>query len=175
MQLAAQADGIAPEAIAGAILWEAIENPYHQSLFRPHGPGKVHASEWREKSEAQKVEEAGVVAPAKDMAEREGRLKQATWAVTYIAAIMGRHAQNYQTIAGVDISQNVGILCTLYQGGHSEARAQKLADRRKIDPTAQPTTADTMGPWVVNNLDWVKQTMGCTVAAPAQTPGVASG
>jgi hypothetical protein len=170
IRTAAESTGIAPEAIAGAILWEALENPYHQSVFRRLGPGKVHPTEWTEKSEAEKVEEEQLVPPAKDSGERKQRLQQPGWSVTYIAAIMGRHAKNYQNIAGVDIRSNVGVLCTLYQGGHSEDRAKKLAERRKKDPTAQPITADTMGPWVVQNLDWIRQTMGCFPAPEPLTP-----
>lgn len=161
----AEGAGIVPEAIAGAILWEALENPYHRAFWRL-GPGKVHLREVTGKSEAEKVEEAQLVPAAKDANEREQRLQQPGWSVAYIAAIMSRHATNYQNTAGVDIRSNVGVLCTLYQGGHSEDRAKKLAERRKKDPTAQPIAADTMGPWVVQHLDWIKQTMGCFPVAP---------
>ena len=34
---------------------------------------------------------------------------------------MRHHADNYLKIAGVDISEDVGVLCTLYQGGNSES------------------------------------------------------
>jgi hypothetical protein len=147
---------VAPEAIAGAILWEALENPYHRTFGRL-GPGKVHPTETFGKSEAEKVEDEGKVAPKpKDTDERMVRLKQPKWAAIYIAAIMRRHADNYLTIAGVDISNNVGVLCTLYQGGHSEERAKKLAEKRKLDPTAQPQPGDEMGPWVVQNLETIK-------------------
>ena len=147
---------VAPEAIAGAILWEALENPYHRSFSRL-GPGKVHVSEGFGKSEAEKVEDEKRVAPAApDSDARKTRLQQPKWAVIYIAAIMRRHADNYLKIAGVDISNNVGVLCTLYQGGHSEERAQKLAEKRKLDPKAQPQAGDEMGPWVEKNLDSIK-------------------
>lgn len=147
---------VAPEAIAGAILWEALENPYHRS-FNRLGPGKVHVWELSGKSEAEKVEdEKRVVPPAQDSDVRKARLQQPKWAAIYIAAIMRRHADNYLKIAGVDISNNVGVLCTLYQGGHSEERAQKLAEKRKLDPKAQPQAGDEMGPWVEKNLDSIK-------------------
>jgi hypothetical protein len=175
IRTAAESTGIAPEAIAGAILWEALENPYYRPVKRL-GPGKVHPWEPTGKSEAEKVEAEQLVPPAKDLGEREQRLQQPGWSVTYIAAIMGRHAKNYQNIAGVDIRSNVGVLCTLYQGGHSEDRAKNLAERRKKDPTAQPVTADTMGPWVVQYLDWIRQTMGCFPAPePLTSTGQAAG
>jgi hypothetical protein len=170
IQRRAQSYGIAPEAIGGAILWEALENPYSRSFSRL-GPGKVHPFEYFAKSEAEKVEDAGMVPKSKDSDERQAKLKDPGTAVDYIAAIMARHATNYQTIAGVDIKSDVGVLCTLYQGGHSEERAKKLAERRKTDPNARPQAADRMGPWVVSNLDWVRRTMACTSAPP---PGPAN-
>lgn len=146
--------GVAHDAIAGAILWEAIENPYHRSFSRL-GPGKVHPTEFIGKSEAQKVEDEKRVPAAADTDARQKRLAQAAWSIVYIAAIMQRHTENYKKIAGVDISDNIGVLCTLYQGGHSEERAKKLADRRKTDPKAQPVAADSMGPWVERNIKFV--------------------
>jgi hypothetical protein len=147
--------GVSAEAIAGAILWEALENPYLRSFSRL-GPGKVHPYEHIGKSEAEKVEEEKRVPASKDKEERTQRLKQADQAITYIAAIMQRHADNYKKIAGVDITNNPGVLCTLYQGGKSEERAQKLAEKRKKDPNAQPMPGDEMGPWVEQNMDFIK-------------------
>jgi len=92
----------------------------------------------------------------KNASERHESLKNARVAITYIAAIMRRHADNYLKIAGVDISGNVGVLCTLYQGGHSEERAKRLAEKRKIDPSAQPQMGDEMGPWVVKNIETIR-------------------
>ena len=153
---AASKYGVSWEAIAGAILWEALENPYFRP-FKRLGPGKVHVTEWSGKSEAAKVEdEKRVTPPSKDSDELAKRLQQTGWAITYIAAIMQRHADNYKKIAGVDITNNPGALCTLYQGGKSEERAKKLADRRKTDPKAQPIAADEMGPWVEKNMSFIR-------------------
>jgi hypothetical protein len=148
------------EAIAGAILWEALENPYHRPFWRL-GPGKVHPSESGEKSEAEKVEEEKrVTPPTASTKERGARLQDPVWAIVYIAAIMRRHADNYWTIAGVDISADTGILCTLYQGGHSESRAKDLAARRSKDPSARPMIGDDMAHWVLKNIDWIKSVCG---------------
>ncbi len=156
----AKGKNITSEAIAGAILWEAIENPYKRTFSRL-GPGKVHPTELLGKSEAERVEEESRVAPpASGTEERTNRLRQPRWAITYIAAIMRRHADNYRNIAGVDISSNTGVLCTLYQGGNSEERARRLAERRR-DPNVQPMTADTMGPWVVRNIDFIRGLLVC--------------
>jgi hypothetical protein len=146
---------VAPEAIAGAILWEALENPYHRSIMRL-GPGKVHPTERFGLSEAQKVEAEGRVRTPADDDERDRTLHQAAGAITYIAAIMRRHADNYLHIAKVDISTNVGVLCTLYQGGNSEVRAGRLKEKRKTDPNAQPQMGDEMGPWVERNIDTIR-------------------
>jgi hypothetical protein len=157
---------IPAEAIAGAILWEALENPY-RLVLRPRtsrlGPGKVHPFAGEE---AEKVEQEGRIKlrpaggpldrlPASG-AERGEVLKDSKVAITYIAAIMRRHADNYLRIAGVDVSTNVGVLCTLYQGGHSEERAQRLKERRSVDASAQPQMGDEMGPWVVKNIETVR-------------------
>src|SRR5262249_17993049 len=134
---------VSAEAIAGAILWEALENPYTRT-FKRLGPGKVHPTERIGKSEAEKVEDEKRGPKPRDDDERAEVLKRPSVAVTYIGAIMRRHADNYSSIAGVDISQNPGVLCTLYQGGHSEKRAQTLAEKRKVDPKAGPQLGDEM-------------------------------
>jgi len=164
--------GVPADAIAGAILWEAIENPYHRSIFRL-GPGKVHPDERFKKSEAEKVEEERRVTPATSVNERATRLRQPDWAIAYIAAIMARHAENYKKIAGFDISRNSGVLCTLYQCGDSEGRAQKLADRRKTDPAAQPVPGDRMAHWVARHQSFIRETLG-PEPAPAPTPSPTS-
>jgi hypothetical protein len=87
---------------------------------------------------------------------------------------MQRHSANYLKIAGVDISGNVGVLCTLYQGGNSEERAARLAERRKKDPKAQPIAADEMGPWVEKNMDFVRQVTACRGDFPIPSPGRSS-
>jgi Protein of unknown function (DUF1402) len=106
------------------------------------------------------VERVGLVTPApRSRRERARRLEQPDWAITYIAAILRRHADDYLRIAGFDISDDVGILCTLYHGGHSEARAARFAARRRRDPSARPQVADRMGLWVVANLDLVEEVL----------------
>jgi Protein of unknown function (DUF1402) len=154
------------EAIAGAILWEGIENPYHRSFGRL-GPGKVHPGEFWEKSEAEKVEiEGRVTPPAKSVSERSQRLMDPEWAIVYIAAIMDRHADNYQKIANENVRKDPAVLCTLYQGGHSEDRAKRFAERRKADPKAHPVAADEMGPWVQRWLPFIRTLLANGVYRP---------
>ncbi len=148
-------------AIAGAILWEALEHPNKIKGGVHYGPGKVHLG--LGEAESDKVEEEGLITPAENQLARGKRLQQPPWAILYIAAIMRRHANVYKNIAGVDISDDPGILCTLYQAGRSEERAQKLAERRKKDPTAMPSMGTIeMGMWVENNRPWIEGLLLCS-------------
>jgi hypothetical protein len=167
---------ISSDAIAGAILWEALENPYHRSFGRL-GPAKVHPNnwfgkrtDWVEESEAEKIEEEKRVPPSRDLIERWEKLQRPSIAVTYIAAIMRRHADNYLKIAGVDISHNPAVLGTLYQGGHSESKAKDFAERRKKDPAAAPKAADEMGPWILANLAKIHVLLTSTSAIQMTRP-----
>jgi hypothetical protein len=68
---------VTPESIAGAILWEALENPYPSNrpeILRPNAAGKIHPINWNvlrpqewasgvPLSEAEKVEQEGRVPP----------------------------------------------------------------------------------------------------------------
>jgi Protein of unknown function (DUF1402) len=152
--------GIAPEAIAGAVTWDMLENPYRRPVLRL-GPGRVYPCHLLRRSEAEKVEEIGLVQVEPGSAWlRLRRLRQPRWAIRYVAAIMRRHADNYLRIAGVDISDNPGVLCTLHQGGNSEKRAARLARRRRTDPEAAPSPADEMGLWVERHADFLRSLVG---------------
>jgi hypothetical protein len=152
--LAARYD-VSAEAIAGALLWDALENPYRRPFLRL-GPGKVHPCELGRKSDAERAEEAGLVPFAPGGAVRRLRiLRRPEGALAYIAGILAYHAANYEAIAGVDIRADPAVLCTLYQGGDSEARAARLARRRARDPGARPRAADEMGPWVDSQRDFI--------------------
>jgi hypothetical protein len=151
---------IPPEAIAGALLWEALENPYSRGLFR-RGPGKIRSTPDNPlggKSDAEAAEDAGLIEKpdAEEASQRDElrgeRLMKPGWAIQYAAAIMRFHADNYMKIAGVDISSDASLLCTLFQTGGSEERAGRLAERLKDDPTAKPSANDKMGAWVNTNL-----------------------
>ncbi|MGH2923564.1 MAG: DUF1402 family protein [Solirubrobacterales bacterium] len=148
--------GVAPEAIAGAILWDALENPYRRRFVRL-GPGKVHPLEPRGPSAAERAERSGLIlSPPRNALERLRRIRDPDWAVVYVAAILAHHARNYAEIAGVRIGDAPGILCTLYQGGDSVGRARRLAVRRRRDRSAMPREGDEMGPWVRRNLAFIR-------------------
>jgi hypothetical protein len=140
--------GVPAEAIAGAILWDALENPYRRPFLRL-GPGKVHPWEPGRTTAAERAEEAGLVpfAPG-GVRSRLRILRRPEGAIIYIAAILAYHAANYEAIAGVDVRADPAVMCTLYPGGNSEARAKRLARRRAKHPGAMPRAADEMGPWV---------------------------
>jgi hypothetical protein len=155
--------GITPDAIAGAIFWEAIENPY--PVWRkllPQGlvgaipiasklgiPGKIHVTQGRGKTVAEKLEDEGRVDPLTkpgDWKERAKRLSDPKWAIRYIGAILDRAADMYENAATearkrdvrsfniprdyVNIRDQAGILGTLYQGGREEERAEAFERRR---------------------------------------------
>jgi uncharacterized protein DUF1402 len=146
---------VCAHAIAGAVLWDALENPYRRRWLRL-GPGKVHPCELAGESDAERAERAGLVPFSPGGAVRRLRvLRRPEGALAYIAAILAYHAENYETIAGVDIRGDAGVLCTLYQGGSSEARAARLARRRAGNPDAMPRAADEMGPWVMSQRAFI--------------------
>ena len=147
---------VSATAIAGVILWDALEDPYWRAVLRL-GPGKVHPCELGRKSDAKRAEEAGL-APfsPRGPVSRLRILRRPEGALVYIAAILAYHARNYESIAGVDIRQDPAILCTLYQGGASELRAARLARRRAEDPGAKPVPGDEMGPWVETQLAFIQ-------------------
>ena len=156
IRAAAARYGIAEEAIAGAVLWDALENPYKRPFMRL-GPGKVRPSRLGGPSAAELAERAGLVPFSPASALARWRLLQRTdSAIIYISAILASHAADYREIAGVEISDDPAVLCTLYQGGDSAERARRLADRRLRDPGAMPRAADEMGPWVAEHIDFVR-------------------
>jgi hypothetical protein len=60
IRAAATRYGIAEVAIAGAVLWDALENPYKRPFMRL-GPGKVRPSRLGGPSAAELAERAGLV------------------------------------------------------------------------------------------------------------------
>ena len=152
----AKKHGIPPEAIAGAILWEALENPYSRSFAR-RGPGKIRSDV------AEKAEQAGFIEkPDTDNENEAGnirgeRLGKGGWALRYAGAIMRLHAKNYMEIAHVDISKDAGVLCTLFNTGDSEEKAKAFAEKLASDPNAKPQPNDTMGQWVNDHASDIKE------------------
>ncbi len=95
---AAKEFNVTPEAIAGAILWEACENP--QPPWRNSGiPGKMHDYE------ALNIYNENSKIPRGWTPTREN-LRVPQIAIVYIAAQMEYHSNVYRKVAKVDISSN---------------------------------------------------------------------
>jgi hypothetical protein len=181
--------GVPPEAIAGAILWEALENPRPSDPFdrvlevlvRGPGPGKAHYYEpslfelakpyilvplvpvvpppLLQTSDAERAENDGKL-PKASLPERHQRVTDQNGAIRYIGAILSDNADIYER-RGFDISTNIGVLLTLYEEGHAEQKANDLAEERKSNPSAVPRMGADMGPWVVDHLPWVRAQLPC--------------
>jgi hypothetical protein len=180
---------VTPDAIAGAILWEAIENPYpswRTGALRPNIPGKIHPYPG---DVAEKVEIEKRVPPLNSnfpqigpLGPRTDRLRDPKWAITYIGAILDRAAEIYektaQTFAEQDelrrkpprpiynIRDQAGILGTLYHGGKVERRADDFEDRRTEEPDSRPRMheSEKMGPWISQYRWWIRDLLiknGC--------------
>jgi Protein of unknown function (DUF1402) len=154
IRAAAKRNDLPAEAVAGVIVWDGLENPYRRTFARL-GPGHVHPFEVMRKSDARRVEDERRIEPASGALERFGRVRDPVWAIDYIAAIMGWHADVFEGVAGVRIRDDIGVLCTLYQGGRSDKRAAQFVRRREQDPSALPKPGNDMGPWVLANITFV--------------------
>lgn len=158
------------EAIVGAVVWEAFENPYPGWFPRSNwrGPGKVQHETG---AIADQVEQSGLLPRQPNETARRERLQDFRNAITYVAAIMRFHANVYLNVAEFNINslydtKEIGIFCTLYQGGNSEDRAATLRERLQstVDPNqintglySEPNLGDDMSEWVLTYLDYIEQ------------------
>jgi Protein of unknown function (DUF1402) len=150
---AAKEFNVTPEAIAGAILWEACENP--QPPWRNSGiPGKMHDYE------ALNIYNENSKIPRGWTPTREN-LRVPQIAIVYIAAQMEYHSNVYRKVAKVDISSNSGVLATLYNTGKSLEKAIKLRNRRADDlkagrPLTPPRVPEReMGEYVQKHNEFI--------------------
>ena len=175
-----QHHNVTPDAIAGAILWEGIENPYpawRVGPARTNIPGKIHPYEG---DVAQQIEREGRVPPLPSsfpgseptVSDRTRRLRNPQWAILYIGVILDRIADIYEQRARrlgrtpYNMRDQAGILGTLYQGGAPENRSQRFEARRTLDPRAVPlmNPSEKMGPWISQYRWWIRdllQKNGC--------------
>jgi len=161
---------ITPDAIAGAILWEGIENPYRKTDFsfsQSKIPGKIHAFQFPGKyTEMQKVEEEGRV-PWDPFGNdyiggyvyRRPHLEKTENAIIAIAAILDRSASIYERlplsqplINGINIRNQAGVLTS------------GLGNAEGISPFAVypqiPTITkdkEAMGAWVSFYRNWISR------------------
>jgi len=174
---------ITPDAIAGAILWEALENPYDPCDIRTGIPGKIHPYqrhplEMGKPTEIEKVEQEGRVlwefgpGPVYGQFHRLPFLQDPRNAITGIAAILDRSASIYEALPitraardGINIRNQAGVLGALYQGGNPEGRSQgflerRIVDRKDVDGVRPriPTRKDdkeALGEWVSKYRSWI--------------------
>jgi len=165
----ADAYGVPPEAIAGAILWEALENPRRLIPPQEPWPGKVHVvNRDLHMTDAERAEIDGKIPKASGWEERTARLVLSPdWAIRYIGAILAdnvdvyRGRNIYESRPGVPLSRDIGVLLTLYEEGYGERKADDLARRRRSNPSEPALVGGSMGPWVLANLPWIRAQLTC--------------
>jgi hypothetical protein len=118
--------GISATAIAGAILWEACENPKSMVTLADDGgglgvPGKFSLTTAKGLYKQRPKDFPKGFEPTID------NLMRPEVAIRYIAVMMKEDANTYKRLADVDISQKPDILGTLYQQGNAQIPAKKLA------------------------------------------------
>ncbi len=162
--------GIDPVAIAGAIAWEALENVKEEPIDRINawsGPGKVHyklnVKQLYDKNEqvlpyllntltvAEQVEIAGYLPESTEVDRRE-ILSSTSGSIEYIGAIMRALADVPKKI-GYNIDNDPSKLSYFYNVKDLNEIKEWAKDKKYPDPII---IAEKMGPWVKNNLDYLK-------------------
>lgn len=130
-QVAKQAN-VPPEAIAGAIAWEALQNVQVKGKIlwglAGLGPGKIHPED---NNAAQQIEEdvpqllpgQGMGIPKIGPGARLVRLWDAWWAIRYTGAIMKSYADKYDEVnpnSPTPLRADAAVLATLFQGVSTE-------------------------------------------------------
>lgn len=161
-------------AIAGAIAWEALENPLNISL-RAVGLGKVHVKENRFSEGnpvSKQVEDRGYL-PKQSLDDRRDLLRTPAGAIDYIGAIMKAFADTAAT-AGYNVKCQPAILCTFYNG-FDLPKAEALFKTKKY-PTPLSPSPDMMGHWVDTNIPYLEDCVGKTgLCYPGDFPTPAPG
>jgi hypothetical protein len=149
-------------AIAGAIAWEALENPYQTfggGLARFSGPGKVHVREHRFSEGdpvAAQVERRDESLPDLDTEQRSRVLATAEGAITYIGAIMNAFAAE-GAAAGYFLHCDPPMLTTFFNAWDL-TQAQSLFQQKKAPDPLSPN--EFMGAWVRDHLSFVETAVG---------------
>ena len=169
---------VTPDAIAGTILWEAIENPYNWArgqgpliFTRPGGSddygiaGKIHLDPG---SEAIKLlPDLIKVRPEVSGLSQEDLenkfIEDPTLAIESIGLILDRAATLYAErargyIPGFSIRDQAGVQGALFQGG-IDGRLGALADRlydEKSNYRPQLPEGEKMGPWISQYRWWIR-------------------
>ena len=163
-------------AIAGAIAWEALQNPNCLTLLlagcgRSVGPGKVHYKSKRFLGEgrpvAKQIELAGYL-PPQNVASRKRILRTPEGAIAYIAAIMSAYADigNQCGIRELRTRQDL-ILVQPYQGVRrvgelDELESWRLAMKRHSERGTRLAPDNPMYHWVneCSNIAFIESAIG---------------
>jgi|SRR5882757_2348123 len=163
-------------AIAGAIAWEALQNPNCLTPLlggcgRSVGPGKVHYKSKRFLGEgipvAKQIELAGYL-PVQNVASRKRILRTPEGAITYIAAIMSAYADigSQCGIRELRTRQDL-ILVQPYQGVRrvgelDELESWRLAMNRHRERGTRLAPDNPMYHWINerSNIEFVESAIG---------------
>jgi cell wall-associated NlpC family hydrolase len=166
--------GVDRRAIAGAIAWEALENPrgaWGALGGRFVGAGKPHvkdsfapAAAQTSENVPQEVEEAGLL-PRRSMIGRELGLRKDS--IPYIAAGM-RLATDIGRAYGHDIATDPAMLTWFWQGKDANKFIAYLSTK---EGNEFDTTHQDMSTWVTENLAWLESAVGrCELKPGASLP-----
>jgi hypothetical protein len=155
-------------AIAGAIMWEALENPWpgtagdlvtSSGLALFSGPGKVHYKEFRLQEgnpSAVEVELLGRL-PRQSMETRRQIVATAPGALLYIGTIM-REFSDIAARRGYYLDCDPPMLTTFYNAWSIAQATRFFASGRKAPMPLTP--GPDMGSWVQANLALVEKMVG---------------
>jgi hypothetical protein len=161
-------------AIAGAIAWEALENP-HPTFFLWPGAGKVHSVGYYSgthipgiiggpPSSAESVEQMGYLKKQSWWYSRSAVLKTPTGAIFYIAAIM-RMGADLAENRGFIINDKPDLLTEFYQAWTPDKWSANLAS--KPGPPRKLEAPDRMAVWVKAHLSYLGEAVGMPSLVPA--------
>ena len=108
---------VCAEAIAGAVLWDALENPIAGGGCDSGRARSIRASSAARATPSGPRTRAWSPSRPSGAVGRLRILRRPEGALAYIAAILAHHTANYETTAGVDIRADAGVLCRLTRAG----------------------------------------------------------
>ena len=170
-------------AIAGAVAWEALENPKTMVHIRFSGPGKVHywdhetiSGEYTHgpPSLAKELEDKGKL-PKQTEEDRKKLLETTSGAIEYIAASMNAFIELGRT-RGYELNCDVPVLTFFFNSKTlAKATAETFSHKTFPDPLSPGT--EKMGPWVKKNMAFLEDCVGtpamqlCSVAKAKYSDG----
>ena len=174
---AARKHRVTPQAIAGAIAWEALENPRSFSA-RSVGLGKVHLYNYSKvgavigfatggfggalrhgldfRALPVEIEERNYV-PKRTYGERRHLLATREGAIEYIAGIMDAIADSATNAGFEDIRNNAPILTNVYQA-HTLASWEEYLKRKP--PGTRFEAGNEMALWVKAHATFLEEAVG---------------